>query len=49
MATLSPVSVNAVTFGNPVDDPLENAPYVVSIWVSEKVMFVRRNSSALER
>jgi secreted trypsin-like serine protease len=36
MATLSPVSVNAVTFGNPVDDPLENAPYVVSIWVSEK-------------
>ena len=35
MATLSPVSVNAVTFGNPVDDPLENAPYVVSIWNSD--------------
>ena len=36
IATLSPVSAHAVTFGNPVDDPLVNAPYVVSIWVSEK-------------
>ncbi len=27
---------NAVTYGNPVDDPLTRAPYVVSIWASEK-------------
>ena len=36
IASFSPVSANAVTFGNPVNDPLTNAPYVVSIWVSEK-------------
>jgi V8-like Glu-specific endopeptidase len=36
LATFSPVPSNAVTFGNPVDDPLVTAPYVVSIWASEK-------------
>jgi V8-like Glu-specific endopeptidase len=33
---LSPISAPAVTFGNPVDDPIQNAPYVVSIWKSDK-------------
>jgi V8-like Glu-specific endopeptidase len=36
LATFAPVPSNAVTFGNPVDDPLVTAPYVVSIWASEK-------------
>jgi V8-like Glu-specific endopeptidase len=36
MASFSSLPANAVTFGNPVDDPLVNAPYVVSIWASEK-------------
>ena len=34
-ALLSPAPVQAVTYGNPVDNPLENAPYVVSVWASE--------------
>lgn len=33
---LAPQAANSVTFGNPVDDPMVNAPFVVSIWVSEK-------------
>jgi hypothetical protein len=33
---LAPQPANAVTYGNPVDDPLTRAPYVVSIWASEK-------------
>jgi secreted trypsin-like serine protease len=36
LASFSSLPANAVTFGNPVDDPLVNAPYVVSIWASEK-------------
>ena len=34
-ALLSPAPVQAVTYGNPVNNPLENAPYVVSVWASE--------------
>jgi V8-like Glu-specific endopeptidase len=33
---LSPIPASAVTFGNPVEDPIQNAPYVVSIWKSDK-------------
>ena len=36
LSTLGFSPASAVTFGNPVDNPLEIAPYVVSIWVSEK-------------
>lgn len=33
---LTPQAAQAVTYGNPVDDPMTRAPYVVSIWASEK-------------
>lgn len=35
-ASLNPVGANAVTYGNPVSDPLKSAPYVVSIWKADK-------------
>lgn len=35
-ATFAPVPALAITYGNPVDEPLANAPFVVSIWASEK-------------
>ena len=35
-AVFTPLSASGVTFGNPVDEPLANAPFVVSIWASEK-------------
>jgi hypothetical protein len=34
-AMLLPVPALAVTYGNPVENPLETAPYVVSVWASE--------------
>ena len=34
-ATLVPAPALAVTYGNPVENPLETAPYVVSVWASE--------------
>ena len=34
-ALLSPAPAQAVTYGNPVDNPLEKAPYVVSVWASQ--------------
>jgi V8-like Glu-specific endopeptidase len=35
-AIFVPLPAIAVTYGNPVDEPLANAPFVVSIWASEK-------------
>lgn len=49
-ATLSTPIAQAVTNGSLVPDPKSSAPYVVSIWTSErKAMTIRmQNLSALE-
>ncbi len=36
LASLNPIGASAVTYGNPVSDPLTTAPYVVSIWKDDK-------------
>ena len=35
LSLLLPSPALAVTYGNPVENPLEKAPYVVSVWASE--------------
>lgn len=35
-SVLTPIEAIAVTYGNPVSDPLSKAPYVVSIWKSDR-------------
>ena len=35
LSLLLPSPALAVTYGNPVENPLEQAPYVVSVWASE--------------